>query len=148
MKDFCHVVVLARLTRDPEYRTFANGGGVCNFGIAYNAESRKEGESWKDVPAFVDCKAFDRGSYKLGQNLSESFKKGQRILLHGRIVMEAWDDKTTNQKRSKLVLNVEEYHFVEPKKTSDSSSGAGYSGSDDSAQYDASQSGGGEEIPF
>lgn len=141
---------MGRLTRDPEMRTFANGGGVCNFGIAYNAESRKnQAGAWEDVPAFIDCKAFDRGSYKLGQNLSERFKKGQRILLHARITQENWEDKTTQQKRSKLVLNVEEFHFVDPKKADDAPSGGG---NDDSAQYDASQGspseGDGGSIPF
>src|SRR6266478_4660610 len=62
MANLNKVMLIGRLTRDPEARTFANGGKVTKFGFAVN-NSKKNPQTgqWEDVPVFLDCEAFNRG---------------------------------------------------------------------------------------
>lgn len=148
MQDFQIFTIVGRLTRDPEYRTFSNGGGVCNFSIASNNSKKNAASgSYEDVPVFVDCAAFDRGTNKMGERLSQWFKKGSRILISGRLVQETWDDKSTGQKRTKLKLSVDDFVAFEKlgHKSSDAPQSAGDYQSDHGSGDDQ---GSGDEIPF
>ena len=62
MANLNKVMLIGRLTREPEARSFSNGGKVVKFGFAVN--NRKKNMStgqWEDEPVFVDCEAFNRG---------------------------------------------------------------------------------------
>src|SRR5947207_833557 len=61
MANLNKVMLIGRLTRDPEMRTFGNGGKVANFGFAVNNPKRnaQTGE-WEDVPVWLDVEAFNR----------------------------------------------------------------------------------------
>lgn len=97
--------VVARLTRDPEYKPFQNGGGVTGFGIAYTGERKynKQSGKYEDVPCFIDCKAFDAGEDKPGRRLGkiamDYLKKGVQVCLVGHLILEEWNDSQTGQKR-------------------------------------------------
>jgi single-strand DNA-binding protein len=111
------VMLIGRLTRDPEMRTFSNGGKVANFGFAVN-NRRKNQQSgqWEDYPMFIDCKAFNRGEFGKTADLIEQYlHKGNQAYLEGRLDLEQWDDKTTGAKRSKHVMLVDNVQFLEPK---------------------------------
>jgi single-strand DNA-binding protein len=111
------VIMIGRLTRDPETRTFSNGGKVANFGFAVN-NRRKNQQSgqWEDYPMFIDCKAFNRGEFGKTADLIEQYlHKGNQAYLEGRLDLEQWDDKTTGAKRSKHVLLVDNVQFLEPR---------------------------------
>ena len=61
MANLNKVMLIGRLTRDPEMGTFANGGNVAKFGFAVN--NRKKNQStgqWEDDPVFLDVEAFNR----------------------------------------------------------------------------------------
>ena len=122
------VMLIGRLTRDPEMRTFSNGGKVANFGFAVN-NRRKNQQSgqWEDYPMFIDCKAFNRGETGKTADLIEQYlHKGNQAYLEGRLDLEQWDDKTTGAKRSKHVLLVDNVQFLEPRQGGDGGEG-GYS---------------------
>jgi len=117
MANFNKVMLIGRLTRDPEARAFSNGGKVVNFGFAVT--NRKKNQStgeWEDDPMFIDVKIFNRGENgTLADRAEQSLHKGNQIFLEGRLVFEQWDDKQTGQKRSKHVLVVDNFQYLEPR---------------------------------
>jgi len=112
------VMLIGRLTREPEVRTFANGGKVTAFGFAVsNRKKNQQTGQWEDEPMFIDCKVFNRGEQGKKADVAEQYlHKGHQAYLEGHLVLEQWDDKTTGQKRSKHVLVVDDFQFLEPKK--------------------------------
>jgi len=172
MANLNKVMLIGRLTRDPEVRTFANGGKVAKFGFAANNRKKNTATGqWDDDPMFIDVSVFNRGENGRQADLVEqSLRKGHQVFLEGHLVLEQWDDKQTGQKRSKHALVVDNFQFLERREDG----GMGESGSryqrsapagqkpamasppmDDGGGYDEPQpapqgSGGGgeEDIPF
>jgi single-strand DNA-binding protein len=111
------VMLIGRLTRDPEIRTFSSGGKVAHFGFAVT--NRKKNQStgqWEDDPMFIDAKVFTRGDNTRQVELVEqSLRKGHQVFLEGHLVFEQWDDKQSGQKRSKHVVVVDNFQFLEPR---------------------------------
>lgn len=103
MANFNKVILVGRLTRDPEARTFASGGKVINFGFAVtNRRKNSQTGQWEDEPMFIDVSVFNRGEFgKLADLVEERCRKGSQIMLEGKLHLDQWDDKTTGQKRSK-----------------------------------------------
>lgn len=163
MAVFNKVILVGRLTRDPECRTFGNGGKVAKFGFAVN-NRRKNSQTgqWEDEPMFVDCEAFNRGEFGTLANTIEQYcKKGSQILIEGKLHLDTWDDKTTGQKRQKHKIVVEVMQLLDrredgqggaPRSTGAASSSSNRSDGGD--HYDAPEpataggGGGGDEIPF
>src|SRR5947207_5395979 len=112
------VMLLGRLTRKPESRTFSNGGKVTSFGFAVsNRKKNQQTGQWEDEPMFIDCSVFNRGEFGKKADLAEQYlRKGHLTCLEAHLVFEQWDDKNTGQKRSKHALIVDDFHFLEPKK--------------------------------
>ena len=109
------VILIGRLTRDPETRTFSNGGKVAKFGFAVsNRKKNSQTGQWEDVPMFIDCEAFNRGEFGKQADLVEQYlSKGRQVYLEGRLELDQWDDKNTGQKRSKHKLVVENMQFLD-----------------------------------
>src|ERR1700730_12467819 len=118
MANLNKVMLIGRLTRDPESRTFSNGGKVTNFRFAANNRKKNQQTGqWEDEPMFIDCKVFNRGEMGKKADVAEQYlRKGNLTYLEGHLVLEQWDDKQSGQKRSKHVLYVDEFQFLEPKK--------------------------------
>lgn len=115
MANLNKVMLIGRLTRDPETRMFTNGGKVANFGFAVN-NRRKNNQTgqWEDEPVFVDCKAFNRGENgTLADRVEQTLRKGQQIFIEGHLTFEQWDDKNTGQKRSTLKVIVDNFQYLE-----------------------------------
>lgn len=112
------VHLIGRLTRDPESRTFTNGGKVTKFGFAVsNRRKNQQTGQWEDYPMFIDCKVFNWGDKGKKADIAEQYlRKGHQTYLEGRLELEQWDDKQNGQKRSKHVLIVEDFQFLEPRK--------------------------------
>jgi single-strand DNA-binding protein len=100
--------VIGNLTRDVEVRYIANGSAVANVSIAINEKyTTKSGEKREDV-LFLECTLWGKTAEIAGEYLS----KGKPVLFSGKLKQESWDDKTTGQKRSKIVLNVDTMQFL------------------------------------
>jgi single-strand DNA-binding protein len=121
------VILIGRLTRDPETRTFSNGGKVAKFGFAVsNRKKNAQTGQWEDVPMFIDCEAFNRGEFGKQADLVEQYlAKGRQVYLEGRLELDQWDDKTTGQKRSKHKLVVENMQFLDSGQRDDGSGTGG-----------------------
>jgi single-strand DNA-binding protein len=159
------VILVGRLTRDPECRTFSTGGKVAAFGFAVsNRKKNTATGQWEDEPMFLDCKAFNRGDFgKLADTIEQYLKKGSLAYLEGKLHLETWDDKTTGAKRSKHVLYVDVMQMLDtrdrgaggPARAASSAdqynSGPGDTGGEDYGQPSESVTTGGSEnesIPF
>jgi single-strand DNA-binding protein len=130
MANFNKVVLIGRLTRDPEARTFPSGGMVTKFGFAVT-NRRKNGQTgqWEDEPMFIDCEAFNRGEFgKLADIVRDRCRKGSQVMVEGRLHLDQWDDKTTGQKRSKHKIVVESLQLLDPRQGGDGMGGAGHGG--------------------
>jgi single-strand DNA-binding protein len=116
MANLNKVMLIGRLTRDPEVRTFGSGGKVANFGFAVN--NRKKNSStgqWEDEPVFIDMAVFNRGEMGRQADLAEqSLRKGHQVFIEGRLKFDQWTSQE-GQKRSKLSVVVDNFQFLEPR---------------------------------
>jgi single-strand DNA-binding protein len=110
------VMLIGRLTRDPEVRTFSNGGKVAKIGFAVNNRKKNQQTGqWEDEPVFIDAEVFNRGENGRQADLVEqSLRKGQQVFLEGHLRMDNWTDKE-GQKRSKLLVVIDNFQFLEPR---------------------------------
>lgn len=150
MPNYNRVIFAGRLTRDVETRSFANGGKVASFAIAVNERKKSASGQWEDAPIFLDCKAFNRGTWTTADKIAEWFRKGSSILVEGKISQETWDDKTTGAKRSKMVVIVDAFESLDPRqKQGDQQGGAIPVQTHASDPYGTlASNGGSDDIPF
>lgn len=113
--------LIGRLTRDPEVKTFQNGGKVVTLGLALNNKKKdQQTGNWVDDPCFVDCKAFNRQNGRQMADIIEQYvKKGHLFGIEGHLVMESWEDKNGGGRRTKLVVLIDDFKFLESKKDGD-----------------------------
>ena len=109
---------LARLTRDPEIKPAgSNGNSVALFGIAIpNRVLDSTTNTWVDKAVFIDCEAWDGSTgRKLATFVQEHCRKGFQFLFEGKLKLDQWTDKTTNQPRQKHKVVITAIHFTQPK---------------------------------
>lgn len=116
MANLNKVLLIGRLTRDPEVRMFANGGKVAHFGFAVN--NRKKNPStgqWEDEPVFLDVEAFNRGDTgKTADMIEQYLRKGHQAFIEGHMKLDQWTGQD-GQKRSKIKIVVDNVQFLEPR---------------------------------
>jgi single-strand DNA-binding protein len=109
MANFNKVILAGNLTRDPELRYTPKGTAIAKIGLAINRTWKNESGETKEEVTFVDVDSFGRQAEVIAQYL----KKGRPILMEGRLRLDQWDDKQTNQKRSKLGVVLESFQFMD-----------------------------------
>jgi single-strand DNA-binding protein len=116
MANLNKVMLIGRLTRDPEVRTFSNGGKVAKIGFAVNNRKKNQQTGqWEDDPVFLDIDAFNReNGRKLADLVEQYLKKGHQAYIEGNLVLDQWTDKD-GQKRSKIKVVLQDLQFLEPK---------------------------------
>jgi single-strand DNA-binding protein len=120
MASFNKVILVGNLTRDPELRYTPKGTAVAKIGLAVNRTWKSETGETKEEVTFVDVDAFGRQAETIGQYL----KKGRPILIEGRLRYETWEDKQTNQKRSRLGVVLENFQFLDSGRAEGSQGGS------------------------
>jgi len=108
MASFNKVILMGNLTRDPELRYTPKGTAVARIGLAVNRVWKTETGETREEVTFVDVDAFG----KTAETISQYLKKGSPILVEGRLRLHTWEDKQTNQKQSKLRVDLETFKFV------------------------------------
>jgi single-strand DNA-binding protein len=150
--DINHVVLVGRLTRDPELRHLPSGGGVLSLGLAVNGRQKDEAGNWADKPNFFDVKVFGNQAEMLANNLA----KGRRVGIDGRLDWQSWEASDGSGKRSKVEVIAHSVQFLDSKNDADfgGASGGGNqfvpqgaSGSSPDSSF-GSQGGGDDDIPF
>jgi single-strand DNA-binding protein len=108
MRDFNKVILTGRLTRDVEVRYTGKGTAVADATLASN---HKFGET--DEVNFIDLVFWGPKAEFAGEHLA----KGKAILVEGRLQQQRWE--SDGQKRSKIVLVVEDVTFLPGNKGED-----------------------------
>lgn len=101
------VVLVGRLTKDPELRTTPSGVSVCNFTVACDRRYSQNGERQAD---FINCIAWRQS----GEFIARYFTKGNRIALEGSIQTRTWDDQNGNKRYATEVV-VDHAEFAQSK---------------------------------
>src|SRR5918994_969821 len=115
MVSFNRVVLAGNLTRDPELRFTNDGIPVCSFGLAVNrVRSRSEEVDFFDISAWRE----------LGETIANYKKKGDPILVEGRLQNRTWEAQD-GSKRSKVDVVADNVQFLSgPGDSSDDGGGA------------------------
>jgi single-strand DNA-binding protein len=115
MANLNKVMLIGRLTRDPECRSFANGGKVAKISFAVNNRKKDPTSGqWVEDPVYIDIDAFNRETRKLADLVEQYLRKGSQVYIEGNLVLDQWVDKD-GQKRSKLKVNLQELQFLDGK---------------------------------
>jgi len=93
------IIVMGRLTRDPELRRTGSGIAVASFTLAVDRDfaSKDGGERETD---FIDCVAWRQ----TGEFVSKYFAKGRMAVVSGRLQIRSWTDKDGNKRRTAEVV--------------------------------------------
>ena len=110
-----HIVIMGRLTRDPELRRTSTGTAVASFTVAVDRDFGQEGQKETD---FIDCVAWRH----TGEFVSKYFTKGSMIVVSGRLQIRTWKDKDENKRRTAEVI-AENCYFGESKRSEGGSYG-------------------------
>ena len=111
-----HIVIMGRLTRDPELRRTGSGIAVASFTVAVDRDfgGRDGGERETD---FIDCVAWRQ----TGEFVSKYFTKGSMIVVSGRLQIRNWNDKDGNKRRTAEVV-ADNCYFGESKRSNEGGS--------------------------
>lgn len=101
------VILMGRLTRDPELRSTASGASVCNFTVAID-----DGYGDNRSTSFINCVAWN----KTAEFVSNYFSKGKMIIVCGKIQTRTWDGQD-GSKRYKTEVFAQEVGFGESKRS-------------------------------
>jgi single-strand DNA-binding protein len=118
-----HIVLMGRLTRDPELKHIPTGAAVASFTLAVDRDFSSREEKQTD---FIDIVAWRNTA----EFVSKYFVKGQMAVVTGRLQVRDWTDRDGNKRRTAEVV-AENVYFGESKKSRDGS-GAPISGAGDS----------------
>ena len=117
-----HIILMGRLTRDPELRRTGIGVAVASFTVAVDRDfSGKDSEKKTD---FIDCVAWRQ----TGEFISKYFTKGRMIVVDGRLEMRDWTDKEGNKRRTAEVIVANAYFGDSKRDTEQTSASPNYGG--------------------
>ncbi len=127
MANLNRVMLIGRLTRDPEVRTFPSGGKVAAFGFAVNNKKKNQQTGqWEDEPVFLDIEAFNRqNGRQLADLVEQYFRKGSQFYLEGHLRLDQWQDKNDGSKRQKLKIVLDDFQFFESRQDGMNNEGGG-----------------------
>ena len=97
------VIIMGRLTRDPEMRTTTTGKSIASFSLAVDRQTQDDQADFFDITAWE----------KLGELANQYLSKGRRCLVQGRLRQDTWDDKETGKKRSKIEVVATDITFLD-----------------------------------
>lgn len=131
MANLNKVILIGRLTHDPESRAFSNGGMVTKLSFAVNNRKKNsQTGAWEDDPMFIDVEVFNRGETgKLADFVRDRCKKGSQIMVEGKLYLDKWEKD--GQKRSKHKIVADNIQLLDPRQ--DGGGGGEFSGGSRSA---------------
>ena len=108
-----HIVVMGRLTRDPELRRTGSGVVVTSFTLAVDRDFGKSENGEKETD-FIDCVAWRQ----TGEFVGKYFTKGRMAVVSGRLQIRPWTDKDGNKRRTAEVV-ADNVYFGDSKRDGD-----------------------------
>ena len=109
MFDTNRVVLVGRLTRDPELRSIPSGRAVCDLRIASNSGHKEPDGEWSDRPNFFDVSVFG----PRGETVATYMRRGSRVCVDGRLSWREWET-SDEQKRQSVSIVADSVQFLDP----------------------------------
>jgi len=107
MANYNKVILIGNLTRDPQMSYLPSQTPVVELGLAVNRRWRGQDGQQREDTCFIDCRAYG----KTAETLNQYVRKGNPILLEGRLQYDTWEGKD-GVKRSKHRVIVERFQFL------------------------------------
>ncbi|MHB8718843.1 MAG: single-stranded DNA-binding protein [Candidatus Dormibacteria bacterium] len=117
------VMLIGRLTRDPELRFTPSGTAVCNLALATNRYGQDQSGERREFTDYHDVVVWNQGNRKLAELCGQYLQKGRLVYVEGRLQTRSWDDKDTGAKRYKTEVNANDVQFLDSNR--DSGEGGG-----------------------
>ncbi len=114
------IILMGRLTRDPELRHTQTGTAVASFSLAVDRDFKDKATGDRTTD-FIDVVAWRQ----TGEFVSRYFTKGRMAVVEGRLQIRDWTDKDGNKRRSAEVV-ADNVYFGDSKR--DAESAGPYSG--------------------
>lgn len=140
MADFNRVILMGRLTRDPELRYTGGGTAVCTLSLAVNRRIKKN-DQWQEEASFFDVVTFG----KTAENSAEYLSKGRPLLVEGELQQRRWENQE-GQRRSKIEVVANNVQFLGSRGDSPSNRSGG--AKESTPADDGPPPIGDDEIPF
>ena len=121
------IIIMGRLTRDPELRRTQSGLAVCTFTVAVDRDYQPKDGSEKQAD-FIDVVAWRQTA----EFVSKYFSKGRMIVVEGSLQSRKWQDKN-GQNRVSWEIQADNLYFGDSKPSA--SQGGGYGGSQGGSSY-------------
>lgn len=102
------VTLVGHVCRDPELKYTPGGSAVAKATLGMTRKYTTQDGTKKEDTTFVDVDFFG----KVAEVLAKFVRKGDPVLVHGRLKLDQWDDKKTGEKRSKLGVFGEELQLM------------------------------------
>lgn len=135
-----NVILVGRLTRDPEVRYTGKGQAVCSIDIAVNRRYKDATGTWKDDASFIPVVVWGDSATRCGERL----KKGLPVHVEGRLQSRQWETKE-GQKRTSIEVVARRIQFLS--KVTEGAEGEAVA-SEASSQAPGASDNNDEEIPF
>ena len=102
------VVLVGRLTRDPELRALPSGVSVCGLRIACNSSRRDAEGDYQEQPNFFDVSVYGASA----ESVSHYMRKGSRVAIDGRLEWREWET-ADQQKRQAVSVVADTVQFLD-----------------------------------
>jgi single-strand DNA-binding protein len=100
-------IIIGNLTRDPELRSLPSGIKVCSFSVATNRVWKDKSGARQEATDYHNIVVFGRQA----ENVAQYMKKGNSILVEGRMQTRSWDDKESGQKKYRTEVIADRIQF-------------------------------------
>lgn len=102
------VVLIGRLTRDPELRALQSGASVCSLRLACNSSRRDADGEYQERPNYFDVSVFGAQ----GESVERYMRKGSRVAVDGRLEWREWEG-ADEQRRQAVSIVAESVQFLD-----------------------------------
>lgn len=100
-------IVIGNLTRDPELKSLPSGIKVCSFSLATNRVWKDANGNKQESADYHNVVVFGRQA----ETVAQYMKKGNSILVEGRMQTRSWDDKNSGEKKYRTEIIADKTQF-------------------------------------
>ena len=100
-------IIIGNLTRDPDLKSLPSGIKVCTFSVATNRVWKDKNGARQEAADYHNVVVFGRQA----ENVTQYMKKGNSILVEGRMQTRSWDDKTSGEKKYRTEIVADRVQF-------------------------------------
>jgi len=115
MANLNKVMLIGRLTFDPEPMQNNPNGATFRFAVTNRRLKKGTQQEYEDAPCFLEVEIWNRGENKQAERALKTLRKGSQIYIEGHLKYDEWEDRNGGGKRSKVVVVAETFQYLESK---------------------------------